>query len=109
MFNTMQLLEAATNVKPIPEWTRSLSLSEKALYNAQYRGHLSPSIAFSIAEELGLDADAWGLIAAAESEKDSACAERMKKRLAVKLGARKRTGGNEGIRTLDEAQHPILP
>jgi hypothetical protein len=32
-----------------------------------------------------------------------------KKRLAVKLGARKKFGGNEGIRTLDEAQHPILP
>jgi len=79
--NTLELLAKAEQIKPIPEWVRELKLSRNALNNARSRGHLSPAIAGSIAERLGEDVDRWIVIAAIESEKDSACKERMLKRL----------------------------
>ena len=82
MQTTMDLLERALKVKTPPEWARTLGLERTALHNARRREHLSPAIAFAVAEELGQDANAWALIAAVESEKDSACKSRMMKTLS---------------------------
>ncbi|BEP95675.1 hypothetical protein GmRootA79_40590 [Acidovorax sp. A79] len=81
MQTTMNLLAKALEIKSIPEWTADLGLSDKALYNSQYRQHLSPAIAGTMAERIGEDVDKWIVIAALESEKDSACKQRMMTRL----------------------------
>lgn len=83
MPTTMDLLNKALAKQNPPEWARALGLERTALHNAKRREHLSPAIAFAIAEELGEDASKWALIAAAESEKDSACKTRMLKRLSA--------------------------
>ncbi len=85
MQNTMKLLADALAIKPIPEWTRELGLSAKALYTARDRGHLSPAIAGDIADRLGKDAKEWIVIAALESDKDSACKQRMLRKWAEVL------------------------
>lgn len=91
MQSTMNLLEQAMAQKSLAEWTKELGLSDKALYNAAYRKHLSPAVAGSIAEKLGEDVDHWIVIAAMESEKDSACKQRMLKRFqAMSRGVIKR-------------------
>jgi len=59
-------------------------LSRQSIHNAKYRGNLSPAIAGALAEKLGLPVDQWIVIAALESEKDSACKEMMLKRLKRK-------------------------
>lgn len=71
----------------IAAWTKRLGLSDKALYNAQNRGHLSPAIAGALADELGLDPAPYIVSAALESERDSACKTRMLKRFAKGLRA----------------------
>ncbi|EPS3437876.1 hypothetical protein ACVD54_004902 [Enterobacter mori] len=75
--NTMQLLEDALAINPVPFWTEKLKLSRGALHTAKTRGHLSPAIAGALAEELGKDPRDWIVIAALESEKESACKSRM--------------------------------
>lgn len=81
MPTTMNLLDAALNEASFPEWTKRLGLSKQALYNARDRGHLSPAIAGALAEELGKDPRDWIVLAALESERDSACKTRMLKRV----------------------------
>lgn len=81
MNNTLELLDRAERVKPMPEWVRELKLSRNALNNARSRGHVSPAIAGALAEKLGEDVDQWIVIAALESEKDSACKDRMLARI----------------------------
>lgn len=81
MQTTMTLLETALQVKPSPEWTKELGLNRNALHMSRSRGHLSPAIAGALAEKLGEDVDRWIVIAALESEKDSACKTRMIRRL----------------------------
>ncbi|SFQ45657.1 hypothetical protein SAMN05216567_116142 [Variovorax sp. OK605] len=85
MQNTMNLLATALKVEPIPAWTKKLGLSAQALYNARDRGHLSPAIAGALAEELGQDPKEWIVVAALESERDSACKTRMVKRMGKVL------------------------
>ena len=80
MQTTMNLLEQALLTMPIPELTKKLGLSRQTLYTAKDRGHLSPAIAGAIAEEMGQDSKDWIVIAALESERDSACKDRMLKR-----------------------------
>lgn len=80
MQSTMNLLDAALTVKPAPAWHEELNLSRNALHTARSRGHLSPAIAGALAEKLGKNIDGWVFIAAMESEKDSACKERMLRR-----------------------------
>lgn len=81
MQQTMNLLAEATKTgKSLADWTRELGLSDKALYTARDRGHLSPAIAGAIAEKLGKNVEGWVYIAAMESEKESACKQRMVKR-----------------------------
>jgi hypothetical protein len=73
MQTTMNLLDRALKVKTPPEWARELGLERTALHNAKKREHLSPAIAGAIARRLGEDMSKWIVIAALESEKDSAC------------------------------------
>lgn len=80
MQSTMQLLDRALQVKTPPEWARELGLERTALHNAKKREHLSPAIAGALAEKLGENVDQWIVIAALESEKDSACKTRMLRR-----------------------------
>lgn len=81
MPHTMNLLAKALELKTVPEWTKELGLSKQALYNAQQRGHLSPAIAGALADVMGQDPKDWIVVAALESERDSACKSRMVKRL----------------------------
>lgn len=82
MITTMNLLDQALARKTASDWARDLGLHRNALNNARNRGHVSPAIAGALAEEMGADADKWIVIAALESERDSACKTRMLKRLA---------------------------
>jgi hypothetical protein len=75
--NTMQLLDEALTLKPAQEWHKALKLNRNAFHNAKIRGHLSPAIAGALAEEMGKPAGEWIIIAALESERDSACKDRM--------------------------------
>lgn len=81
MQTTMNLLDTALQVETISNWTRKLGLSRQALYTARDRGHLSPAIAGALADELGHDPKEWMVIAALESERDSACKDRMIKKI----------------------------
>ncbi len=82
MQTTMELLEKAMTVKTATAWTRELKLSRTALAMAKMRGNLSPAIAGTLAEELGEDAQTWIVRAALESERDSACKDRMVSKFA---------------------------
>lgn len=77
MKNTMGLLKKALEKEPVPYWTKRLNLGRTTLNTSKVRGHLSPAIAYALAEELGENAEQWALVAAVESEKDSACRQRM--------------------------------
>ena len=81
MQSTLTLLDAALTQQPVPYWTERLKLSRSALHTAKMRGHLSPAIAGALAEELGQDVKEWIVVAALESERESACKDRMLKRL----------------------------
>lgn len=82
MQSTMNLLDAALAQKPAARWTEELRLSRGALSAAKVRGHLSPAIAGALADKLGDDPQKWIVIAALESEKDSACKDTMLRRFA---------------------------
>lgn len=77
MQNTMELLDKALEVHPAPWWHKKLNLSRNALHNAKIRGNVSPAIAGALAEELGEPVEKWIVIAALESERESACKSRM--------------------------------
>lgn len=85
MQTTLNLLDAAIKVQGLSDWATKLGLSKRALYTARDRGHLSPAIAGALAEELGQDAKEWIVVAALESERDSACKTRMVKRMGKVL------------------------
>lgn len=77
MQTTINLLEKALAKQPAPYWTQRLNLARTTLATAKVRGHLSPAIAGALADELGEDAQKWMVVAALESERDSACKTRM--------------------------------
>lgn len=77
MQTTLDLLDAALKTKNAREWAEKLRLSPNALRTAKHRGNLSPAIAGAIAEELGEPVEKWIVIAALESERESACKSRM--------------------------------
>lgn len=81
MKTTMDLLALALDKAPAADWHRQLKLSRNALHNAKLRGNLSPAIAWSLAEAIGENPQEWALIAAAESERDSACKTHMLRRI----------------------------
>ena len=77
MQTTLELLDAALEKKNAREWAEKLKLSPNALRTAKHRGNLSPAIAGALAEELGEPVEKWIVIAALESERESACKSRM--------------------------------
>jgi alpha-L-arabinofuranosidase len=77
----MDLLNAALETHPAPYWTKELKLARNTLHTAKTRGHISPAIAGALAEKLGKNVKEWIVIAALESEKDSACKSHLIKRL----------------------------
>lgn len=81
MLTTMNLLEQALSMQPAQYWHEKLNLNRNALHNARQRGHISPAIAGALADELGQDPKEWIVVAALESERDSACKDRMLKRI----------------------------
>ncbi|MEJ1165813.1 hypothetical protein V9K97_19070 [Variovorax sp. CCNWLW186] len=81
MQSTLNLLDDAVKVQGLSDWAAKLGLSKRALYTARDRGHLSPAIAGALASELGQDPREWIVVAALESERDSACKTRMVKQL----------------------------
>ena len=85
MQTTLNLLADAMKVQGLSDWAAKLGLSKHALYTARDRGHLSPAIAGALAEELGQDPKEWIVVAALESERDSACKTRMVKRMGKVL------------------------
>ena len=91
MQTTIELLEKALSQQPAPYWTKKLNLARTTLATAKVRGHLSPSIAGALAEEMGEDHQKWFVIAALEGERDSACKTRMVRKFAlgaaINLGA----------------------
>jgi hypothetical protein len=82
MQNTMNLLEQALSMQPAQYWHEKLNLNRNALHNAKQRGHISPAIAGALAEELGQNVKDWIVVAALESERESACKDRMVEKLA---------------------------
>lgn len=80
MTTTIDLLDKALSTHPAPYWHERLNLSRNALHQAKQRGHVSPAIAGALAEELGEDPKDWIVVAALESERASACKDRMVKR-----------------------------
>lgn len=85
MQTTMHLLEKALSKQPAPYWTKKLNLARTTLATAKVREHLSPAIAGALAEELGENFEKWIVIAALESERDSACKTRMVRKIATGL------------------------
>lgn len=85
MQTTLNLLDDAMKVQGLSDWAARLGLSKRALYTARDRGHLSPAIAGALAEELGKDPKEWIVLAALESERDSACKTRMVSRMRKTL------------------------
>ncbi len=79
----MDLLNLALERDNLRTWSRRLGLSEQALRTARSRGRLSPAIAGSLAEELNEDPAAWIVIAALETERESACKTRMVRRFGL--------------------------
>lgn len=82
MQTTADLLNKALEQEPATYWTKKLKLARTTLATAKCRQHLSPALAGALAEELGEDVEKWMLIAALESERESACKERMVRRFA---------------------------
>lgn len=108
MKSTSELLEKALQQQAMPYWTERLELARTTLHTAKVRGHLSPAIAGALAEELGENPDEWIVIAALESDKDSACKSRMIARIGSRWGQNKKPpellqgagfGGNGRFRT----------
>ena len=80
MKTTADLLNKALEQQPATYWTKKLKLARTTLATAKCRQHLSPALAGALAEELGEDVEKWMLIAALESERESACKDRMLRR-----------------------------
>lgn len=77
--NTMQLLQKAESIATLYEWHRRLGLHEQTLYSAKKKGRLTPAIAGAIAEQIGEDVGRWIIVAAIETERPTACRDRMAK------------------------------
>lgn len=92
MQTAQYLISKAAEKGSLRSWSLKLNMSEDTLIMAKRRGTMSPPVAWALAEELQEDPVKWSLLAAAETERDSACKTRM-------LKALKALGGNGGIRT----------
>ncbi|TAH12282.1 MAG: hypothetical protein EAZ11_06640 [Curvibacter sp.] len=71
MQSTLNLLERALAIAPMPVWTEKLDVHRNALRNAKNSGHLTPVLAGRLAIELQENPQAWMATAVLEGEKDS--------------------------------------
>lgn len=85
MPTTMQLLTKALAVKPQARWADSLDISDATISQAKKRGRLSPTLAGSIAAELGEDPQTWITVAALEAEPDTTAKRSLIKRLSTRV------------------------
>lgn len=81
MQTTMNLLEKALEVAPMPEWGPRLNVHRNALRNARERGHLTPVLAGNLALELDEDPAKWITLAVLEGEKASPAKDKLLRRL----------------------------
>lgn len=81
MQSTLNLLERALAVAPMPEWTERLKVHRNALRNAKTSGHLTPVLAGNLALELNEDPAKWITLAVLEGEKASPAKDMLLKRL----------------------------
>lgn len=107
MQTTLELLNAALKIKSSSAWAAQLSLSENALRTAKHRGNLSPAIAGALAEELGEPVEKWIVIAALESERESACKSRMVRKFITGAALAGTLIGASGAATAAVATHQI--
>ncbi|WP_313605798.1 hypothetical protein [Comamonas jiangduensis] len=103
MQTTLELLNAALKIKNSSAWAAQLSLSENALRTAKHRGNLSPAIAGALAEELGEPVEKWIVIAALESERESACKSRMVRKFITGAALAGTLMGSAGAATVNAA------
>lgn len=85
MQSTLNLLEKALKIAPMPVWAERLQVHRNALRNAKNAGHLSPVIAGNLAVELNENPAQWITLAVIEGEKDSPAKELLKKRLRNRI------------------------
>lgn len=81
---TLALLDLALASGSLLSWSRRLGLSEQALRTARSRGRLSPAIAGALALELQMEPGPWMVIAALETERQSACKARMSRHFGLR-------------------------
>ena len=81
MQTTLNLLERALEVAPMPEWAERLHVHRNALRNARTSGHLTPVLAGNLALELNEDPAKWITLAVLEGEKASPAKDKLLKRL----------------------------
>ena len=107
MQTTMNLLDAALQLHPAPYWHKKLKLSRSVLHTSKIRGNLSPAIAGALAEELGEPVEKWIVIAALESERESACKSRMVRKFITGAALAGTLMANAGAATATVATHQI--
>lgn len=81
MQTTLNLLDKALAIAPMPVWTDKLNVHRNVLRNARNSGHLPPVIAGLLAIELNEDPKGWMQAAVLEGEKDSPAKELLKRKL----------------------------
>ena len=85
MQTTLNLLEKALKIAPMPVWAERLHVHRNALRNAKNAGHLSPVLAGNLAVELNETPARWITLAVIEGEKESPAKELLKKRLKKEI------------------------
>lgn len=108
MQTTMNLLDEALKLHPAPYWHKKLGLTRTVLHTAKIRGNLSPAIAGALAEELGEPVEKWIVIAALESERESACKSRMVRKFITGAALAGTLMGASGAATAAVAIAPML-
>lgn len=88
MKTTLNLLTEALEAEPEiskAEWCRRLDTDRTAINLALNRGHLSPTLAGQLAAYLNKPVDAWVALAALETAKPAAQAQKLIRKIVQKL------------------------
>lgn len=81
MQTTLNLLEKALQIAPMPVWTEKFKLTRNAISTAKSSGRLTPVLAGHFAIELHEDPQKWITQAVIEGEKASPAKEQLIKQL----------------------------
>lgn len=79
MPTTLELLNKALEYKKAARWCSDLNLDPSTMSQARKRGKLSPTLAASIAIELGEDPIQWAAIAGIEGDSNKPLQEQLLK------------------------------